>query len=285
MKKLLTFTLLLMLLVGNVWAQPTPPATPPSPESLGIQVPQAASTAQAPTTSESGQALTATSEATARAAAPSPQATAVSSTYASTYMIVPPGTSTPNKFYIPYSPSTVAGCNFGQWLPMWMDVRGSGPLYSYEWYPDGRLVTQYMAYIPYPGWQKMWFNGDAPGWHTLQYYCSGWSNYIYVYVYGSSYYPQPGPSPYPPTPSPYPPYPGPGCNAQIIINSDYMRGYSVYVDGNYIGGDGRRGDHFDGTFSFTVTGNQPHTIKVYNQGFSYTQTKTYNCGQTYTLTL
>ncbi|HSD58165.1 MAG TPA: hypothetical protein VLB04_08280, partial [Methanotrichaceae archaeon] len=179
------------------------------------------------------------------------------------------------------------GCNFGQWLPMWLDVRGSGPLYSYEWYPDGRLVTQYLAYVPYPSWQKMWFNGDAPGWHTLQYYCNGWSNYIYVYVYGTSYYPQPSPSPYPP--EPYPPYPtpspGPGCNAQIIINSDYMRGYSVYVDGNYIGGDGRRGDHFDGTFSFTVTGNQPHTIKVYNQGFSYSQTKNYSCGSTNYLTL
>ncbi len=283
MKKILAFALLLMLLMGSAWAQPTPPATPPSPESQGISIPQASSTAQAPPASESGQALIATSEASAMAAAPSSRGTGVSATYASTYMVVPPGISTPNGFYIPYTPSTVAGCNFGQWLPMWMDVSGYGPLYSYEWYPDGRLVTQYLAYVPYPGWQKMWFNGDAPGWHTLQYYCNGWSNYIYVYVYGSSYYPQPSPSPYPPTPNPYPPTPSPGCNAQIIITSDYMRGYSVYVDGNYIGGDGRRGDHFDGTFSFTVTGNLPHTIKIDNQGFSYTQTKTYNCGQTYVI--
>jgi hypothetical protein len=286
MKKILALALVLMLFIGVAWAQPTPPATPPSPESQGIQIPQPSSGAQAPPASESSQALVATSEATARAAAPSPQA-ALTSTYASTYLVVPPGTPTPNKFYIPYSPSTVAGCNFGQWLPMWLDVRGSGPLYSYEWYPDGRLVTQYLAYVPYPSWQKMWFYGDAPGWHTLQYYCSGWSNYIYVYVYSTSYYPQPGPSPYPP--SPYPPYPtpspAPGCNAQIIITSDSMRGYSVYVDGNYIGGDGRRGDHFDGTFSFTVSGNQPHTIKVYNQGFSYSQTKNYSCGSTNYLTL
>jgi len=123
----------------------------------------------------------------------------------------------------------------------------------------------------------MWFYGDSPGWHTLQYYCSGWSNYIYVYVYGSSFYPGPGPTP----PSPYPP--APGCNAQIIITSDWMRGYSVYVDGNYIGGDGRRGDHLDGTFSFSVSGNQQHTIKIQNEGFSYSQTKRYNCGNTYTI--
>ncbi len=62
-----------------------------------------------------------------------------------------------------------------------------------------------------------------------------------------------------------------------------MRGYSVYIDGNYIGGDGRRGDHFDGTFAFTVTGNQPHTINVNNDGYTYTQTSTYSCGQTYYL--
>ncbi len=286
MKKILALVLLLMLLIWGSLAQPAPPATPPSPESQGIQIPQPSSSAQAPPASETSQALVATSEATARAAAPSPQA-ALTSTYASTYMVVPPGTSVLNKFYIPYSPSTVAGCNYGQWLPMWLDVRGSGPLYSYEWYPDGRLVTQYLTNVPYPSWHKLWFYGDAPGWHILQYYCSGWSNYIYVYVYSSPYYPQPSPSPYPP--ESYPPYPtpspAPGCNAQVIITSDYMRGYSVYVDGNYIGGDGRRGDHFDGTFSFTVTGNQPHTIKVYNQGFSYLQTKNYSCGSTNYLTL
>ena len=195
-------------------------------------------------------------------------------------MVVPPSIQTVNRFYIPYTPSTVAGCNFGQWLPMWMDVRGWGPLYMYEWYPDGRLVTDYPAYVQYPGWQKMWFNGDAPGWHTLQYYCNGWSNYIYVYVYGQPYYPPYNPGYYPPSPSP--PNPEPGCNAQIVITSDYMRGYSVTVDGTYIGGDGRRGDHFDGIFAFTVSGGQTHTITVDNDGARYTQTNTYNCGQTYT---
>ena len=301
MKKVLIFTMLILLLVGSVWAQPTPPATPPTPESQGIQIPQASSSSQAPPSSESDQTLIATSEASAKAAAPSHGtestsyktttptygATAGSSSYANTYMVVPPGIQTVNRFYIPYTPSTVAGCNFGQWLPVWMDVRGWGPLYMYEWYPDGRLVTDYLAYVQYPGWQKMWFYGDAPGWHTLQYYCNGWSNYIYVYVYDQPYYPPYEPY-YPPydsgyyPPTPYPPTPEPGCNAQIVIISEYMRGYSVNVDGNYIGGDGRRGDHFDGIYSFTVTGGQPHTITVDNDGAKFTQTKTYSCGQTYT---
>jgi hypothetical protein len=326
MKKILALTLLVMFLVGNVLAQPTPPATPPSPESQGIQIPQASSSSQAPPSSESSQTLTPTSAASAQAAAPSTlatapsygtgapsyqgtassyatsapstlatapsyvtgapsyQATTGSSAYASTYMVVPPGVTTPNKFYVPYSPSTVAGCNFGQWLPMWLDVSGTGPLYMYEWYPNGKLVSKYMASIRYPGWQKMWFNGDAAGWHTLQYYCNGWSNYIYVYVYAPYYPPYYDSGSYPqPTYPAYPQTPEPGCNAQIVITSEYMRGYSVSVDGTYIGGDGRRGDHFDGNFAFTVTGGQPHTITVDNDGSKYTQTNTYSCGQTYTM--
>ncbi len=299
MRKILAFTLLIMILAGSAWAQPTPPATPPSPASQGIQIPQASTSSQSPPSSESDQALTATTAASARAAAPSYGSRVGSGTYASTYdtydtygtsgpsstyMIIPPGVSSANRFYIPYSPSTVAGCNFGQWLPMWLDVRGSGPLYMYEWYPNGRLVSNYLAYIRYPGWQKMWFNGDAAGWHILQYYCNGWSNYIYVYVYGSSNYPPYGQGYYPqPSYPTYPQTPTPGCNAQITITSNYRRGYSVSVDGSYIGGDGRRGDHFDGTFTFTVTGNQPHNIRIYSDGFSYTRSNTYNCGRTYNL--
>ena len=305
MKKILALTLLVMLLVGNVLAQPTPPATPPSPESQGIQIPQVSSSSQAPPSSESGQTLTPTSAASARATAPSYQtttpsyqetapsygtgapstrATAGSGTYASTYMVLPPGVTTPNRFYIPYFPSTVAGCNYGQWMPMWLDVSGTGPLYMYEWYPNGRLVSKYLASIRYPGWQKMWFNGDAAGWHILQYYCNGWSNYIYVYVYGSYYPPYYDSGYYPqPTYPTYPQTPEPECNAQITITSNYRRGYSVYVDNNHIGGDGRRGDRYDGTFTFTVTGNQPHSIGIYSEGYIYTRTNTYNCGQSYNI--
>jgi len=276
MKKILTMAILIVLFTVSACAQPTPQAKPPSPESLGIQAPSPTSSTQAPPTSESGKILMATSESSARAAGPSAKAIATSPTLTS--IIVPPGTSSPNKFYVPYSPSTVASCNFGQWLPLWLNVQGTGQLYSYEWYPSGRLVSQYLTNIRYPNWQKMWFNGDATGWHTLQYYCNGWSNYIYIYVYGSTRSTPTPPSPYPP--SPYPP--SPGCNAQITVTSNSIRGYSVYVDGDYVGGDGR-GNPRDGAFSFTVSGNQQHTIKVYSSGFSYSQTKFYSCGSRSTL--
>jgi hypothetical protein len=270
MRKMLILALLMIILIANAWAQPTPPSTPPSPESMGLQAPQPTASTTAVPPSESGQMVYAT-EAAAQAAAPSPQATAVSGAYASTYMVVPPGTSAFNKFYIPYSPSTVASCYYGQWVPMWLDVRGYGPLYTYEWYPNGRLVSKYMANIPYPSWRKMWFYGDAPGWHTLQYYCNGWSNYIYVYVYGGT------------TPPPQPP--ASSCNAKITVSSPYSKGYSVYVDGYYKGGDGQYGDPLDGYYTFYVPGNQQHTIKVNYQGGTYQQTKTYYCGSTYTITL
>lgn len=281
MKKILTIIALIAIITVSALAQPTPQAKPPSPESLGIQAPTPTASIQAPPTSESTQPLMATSESSARAAGPS--AGAVSTSSKLTAIIVPPGTSAPNKFYVPYTPSTVASCYFGQWLPLWLNVQGTGPLYSYEWYSNGRLVSQYLTNIRYPGWQKMWFNGDATGWHTLQYYCSGWSNYIYIYVYGS-YNPAPNPpSPYPPSPYPPSPYPpSPGCNAQITITSNTIRGYSVYVDDSRVGGDGH-GNPLDGSFSFAVSGNRQHTIRIYSNGFSYSQTKFYSCGDKYTL--
>jgi hypothetical protein len=289
MKRILAISLMLILMCFTAWAQPTPTSTPPSPESLGLTPPDPSASTQAPPASESDQALMSTSQYQASAAAPEGTAKATA-TSTSTQMVVPQGVAAPNYLYIPYYPSTTAGCYFGQWIPMWMDVRGSGPLYVYEWYPDGRLVSSYLAYISYPGWQKMWFYGDAVGWHTLQYYCNGWSNYIYVYVQGTTGYPVPSPSPYPPTSTPpyppttYPPGSGSGCKADVIINSDWMKGYSVYLDGAYIGKDGQ-GNAYDGVFSFKVAGNQQHTIDVYNQGYSYSNTKSYSCAGTYTLTI
>jgi hypothetical protein len=267
MKKIFIFTMLLMLICISAWAQPTP-SNPPSAQSLGLQEQQPSQSVQAPPASESGQLLIATTEASAMSAAPTATAMAVAP---DTRMIVPPGVSAPNLFYIPYYPSTVASCNFGQWISMYLDISGSGPLYSYEWYPDGRLISKQLTYVPYPSWQKMWFYGDAPGWHTLQYYCNGWSNYVYAYVYGGAY--TPGPTP--PTPS---------CQSRIVVTSP-MAGFSVYVDGGYVGGDGQGGDPLDGYYAFNVAGNQAHTINVVYKGGSYTQTKTYNCGNTYTLTV
>lgn len=97
-------------------------------------------------------------------------------------VVVPPGIAAPNKLYVSFVPQTTAGCSMYGWLPMWLQTYGSGPVWFYEWYPNGALNVNSLGYS-YPGWHKMWFNGDAPGWHVLQYYSGGWSNYIYIYIY------------------------------------------------------------------------------------------------------
>jgi len=138
--------------------------------------------------------------------AAAPQGLEVSAT-GPTYqkMILPPGGTAANSLYIAYAPQTVAGCNMYANLPLWMNTANSGPIWFYEWYPNGMLDTQYAGSAYYPGWYKRWFFADAPGWHILQYYCGGWSNYAYIYVYGPGYWVNPYPNP---NPQPYPyPYP------------------------------------------------------------------------------
>jgi hypothetical protein len=82
-----------------------------------------------------------------------------------------------------------------------MNTISRGYIWFYEWYPSGSLDTQYAGYANYQGWYKRWFFADVPGWHILQYYCNGWSNYAYVYVNGPrGYWVNPNPNP---TPTPY----------------------------------------------------------------------------------
>ncbi len=43
-----------------------------------------------------------------------------------------------------------------------------------------------------------------------------------------------------------------------------MKGYDVWVDGNYIGREGTGGDALDGIYKFRVVGGQTHTIRVFD---------------------
>ena len=181
------------------------PVTPTSPESMGLEVPASITTSgQAPPVQESGQTIIRSSEQAAYSSAPeSLKSTAVNPTY--TKATYPPGVVSQNSLYISYAPQTVAGCYLYANLPLWMKTSGSGNIWFYEWYPSGSLDTNYAGNVYYPGWYKRWFFADVPGWHILQFYCNGWSNYAYIYVSGPSYWVNPNPGP---SPSPYPyPYP------------------------------------------------------------------------------
>jgi hypothetical protein len=182
------------------------PMTPTSPESLGLQAPSATASQQAPSTQERSQGVMMTDQQSAYSAPASMKMTATSPTY--TQVIVPPGGYAPNSLYVSYAPQTVVGCNLYANLLLWMKTGTSGEIWFYEWYPNGMLQTNFAGSVYYPGWYKRWFFADVPGWHILQYYCNGWSNYAYIYVYGpGGYWVNPTPNP---TPTPYPyPYPSP----------------------------------------------------------------------------
>jgi hypothetical protein len=180
------------------------PVTPTSPDALGIQPPSATTSSQAPGPQENPQGLMSTSEQTAYSAPQGMRLTATSPTV--TKVVVPPGGYAPNSLYVSYAPNTVAACNLYANLPLWMRTSSRGTAWFYEWYPSGRLDVNYAGSISYQGWYRRWFFADTPGWHILQYYCNGWSNYAYIYVYGQgpNYWVTPGPY-YEPSPVPYNP--------------------------------------------------------------------------------
>jgi hypothetical protein len=62
------------------------------------------------------------------------------------------------------------------------------------------------------------------------------------------------------------------ADTPVTIVSKGMRGYQVFLDGNYIGTEGTGGDALDGSFSFNVVGNQNHEVRVYDGQFNYPKT-------------
>jgi hypothetical protein len=99
----------------------------------------------------------------------------------------PGSVSSRNKFYVQTSSGfkTVAGCNYGGYVPLWANIASSDNFYVYEWYPG--KTSPYVRWWgwTWPGWKKGWFSGDVPGWHILCYYCRDASNYVYIYVWPS----------------------------------------------------------------------------------------------------
>lgn len=72
-------------------------------------------------------------------------------------------------------------------------------------------------------------------------------------------------------------------DSAVTIVSNGMRGYQVFVDGNYIGSEGTGVDSLDGTFSFKVVGNQNHEIRVYDGRFDYAKTMFFDRGGSKTI--
>jgi hypothetical protein len=194
------------------------------------------------------------------------------STYQSTYL----GT---NSLWIMGSSSWAQRvvCPLGAYLSLLAYSSSGGRADFYEIYPDGRLLPK--SYSFYPGYSRLTFEADEVGRHILLFILNNQpSNVVIVDVASGGWPPSSGPSPG------LGPWPSPG-SARVIFSSSWLTGYSVFVDGSYVGGDGQGGDPLDGTYSLNVAGNQYHTLEISSGGQTYSEQGTFLTGYTYRLNL
>ena len=137
----------------------------------------------------------------------------------------------------------------------------------YEIYPGG-YRTIYSQYMFYPGYNgNLYFFADEVGRHILLFVINNQpSNAVIIDVVSGW------------TPAPTTRY------AKITIMSSWLKSYDVYVDGYYWFTEGEGGIP-DGICSFTVTGNQYHTIKVKRGGHVTSSYKYFASGRAYTMTI
>jgi hypothetical protein len=174
----------------------------------------------------------------------------------------------------------------GSSLSLLATSSSGGNGYLYEINPNGILSKN--SFYFFPGNSQIGFYADAIGQQILLFIINGQvSNSVVIDVvpYTPPYqYPTPVPSiqPYPQgtiLPPDLTPISTTGDSTATIV-SQGMRGYQVFLDGNYIGTEGTGGDPLDGRFSFNVVGNQNHDIRVYDGQFNYPKTMFFERGGT-----
>ncbi len=170
-------------------------------------------------------------------------------------------------------------CPQGAYISMLAYSSSGGWADFYRIYPDERLVSR--SYTLYPGYSRLIFEADEVGRHILFFVLNNQpSNVAIVDVSGGGWPPSPGPAPGPGSA----PWPSAG-SARVILSSGWLTGYSVFVDGSYVGGDGQGGDPLDGTYSLNVAGNQYHTLGISSGGQTYSEEGTFLTGYTYKLSI
>lgn len=148
----------------------------------------------------------------------------------------------------------------------------------YEIAPEGKLSEESVRL--FPGYSQIDFCAERTGRYVLYLTAGGQSsNAIVIDVFGN--YP-PAQILYPETIAPSaPPAPiapsSPG-DTPITITSTCMKGYRIFVDGNYIGTEGTGIDRPDGRFSFCVIGDRVHEVVVYDGQFNYPKTMFFERG-------
>jgi hypothetical protein len=131
--------------------------------------------------------------------------------------------------------------------------------YLYEITPDGKLSKESFSF--FSGSSQIDFYADKIGQHILLFIIGGQVSNAIVIDVTNAY-----PATYP-TASIYP-----SGDTSVTIVSQGMRGYQVFLDGDYIGTEGTGGDALDGRFSFRVIGGRNHDVRVYDGQFNYPKT-------------
>lgn len=135
--------------------------------------------------------------------------------------------------------------------------------YLYEIYPDGTLDANSYYFYPY---NQIEFYADQIGQHLLFFNIAGQpSNVIVIDV-------QKYEMPILPV----------NNYALVTIESTWLRGYDVALDGIYQGTEGTTGEA-DGTVIIYVPGDRYHTIAVNGAGFSFSDYKYFHAGTAYAL--
>jgi hypothetical protein len=187
-----------------------------------------------------------------------------------------------NSLWIQGSSSWSQYAKVPQWsgLSLLATSPKGGNGYLYEITSDGKLSEE--SFYFFPGSSQIDFYADKIGQHVLLFNIGGQVSNAVVVDVTSAYlptYPQPSPS-YPPAQivppaTTVPPATG---DTPVTIVSQAMRGYQVFLDGNYLGREGMNADAPDGRFSFSVIGGQNHDVRVNDGQFNYPKTMFFTRG-------
>jgi len=161
-------------------------------------------------------------------------------------------------------------CPVGAYLRLLAYSSGRGLADFYEIDPGGRLSRD--SYRFDPGYNRLaTFHADEVGRHVLLFVVDNRpSNVVIVDVRKGVW---------PPSPTP------PSGYATVILRASKLRGYSVFVDGSYVGADGESGDLQDGIYRLTLPGDRYRTITITCMRRTYTERGTFLSGYSYALSI
>ena len=170
--------------------------------------------------------------------------------------------------YVPWYSSGGSSFYSGTWLQLVANAPVGGSAGFYDIVQTDTPAIKYSTYQFNHDYNTMNVNANHVGRHMLCFVVNNHpSNVVVVDVFAqvpTTQYQTGTPTTMTPPTSTPPQTTSFGGDTPVTIQSQGMRGYQVFLDGNYIGTEGTGGDPLDGKFSFSVVGNQNHDIRAYD---------------------